>query len=96
MQTACAYFLQVAACNEEVGGGFSTDYGVIMCHNKLTHYREVELAMAHELVHAYDFCRAKNFDLTDCRHHACTEVGELWITDAEAFSFVLLCRPVRA
>lgn len=47
---------------------------VILCHNRLEHRREVELAVAHELVHAYDFCRAADLDLTDCRHHACTEV----------------------
>jgi hypothetical protein len=34
----------------------------------------VELAVAHELIHAYDFCRASNLDLTNCHHHACTEV----------------------
>jgi hypothetical protein len=47
---------------------------VILCHNRLATYKEVELAVAHELVHAYDFCRASNLDLTNCRHHACTEV----------------------
>lgn len=47
---------------------------VILCHNRLQHEREVELAVAHELIHAYDFCRASNLDLTNCHHHACTEV----------------------
>eukprot|EP00775_Hariotina_reticulata_P012541 gene12541-12674_t len=67
-------FFHVTRCADEVGGGFSTDYGVILCHNKLSTYREVELALAHELIHAYDFCRASNLDLTNCHHHACTEI----------------------
>jgi hypothetical protein len=47
---------------------------VILCHNRLSTFKEVELAVAHELVHAYDFCRAENLDLKNCSHHACTEV----------------------
>ena len=30
--------------------------------------------MVHELVHAYDECRGKDFDWTNCRHIACSEV----------------------
>eukprot|EP00882_Tetradesmus_deserticola_P011266 GHRQ01011917.1.p1 GENE.GHRQ01011917.1~~GHRQ01011917.1.p1 ORF type:complete len:219 (+),score=72.59 GHRQ01011917.1:97-753(+) len=67
-------FFHVTRCADDVGGGFSTDYGVILCHNKLSTYKEVELAVAHELIHAYDFCRASNLDLTNCHHHACTEI----------------------
>jgi inner membrane protease ATP23 len=67
-------FFHVAKCEGDVHGGFSTEFGVVLCHNRLQHAREVELALAHELVHAYDFCRAKDLDLRDCRHHACTEV----------------------
>eukprot|EP00878_Enallax_costatus_P008069 GHUV01008439.1.p1 GENE.GHUV01008439.1~~GHUV01008439.1.p1 ORF type:complete len:219 (+),score=30.51 GHUV01008439.1:746-1402(+) len=67
-------FFHVTRCADDVGGGFSTDYGVILCHNRLSTYKEVELAVAHELVHAYDFCRAANLDLTNCHHHACTEI----------------------
>lgn len=28
----------------------------------------------HELIHAYDHCRAKDLDWTNCEHHACTEI----------------------
>lgn len=35
---------------------------------------EIDHALTHELVHAYDHCRAKNIDWTDCRHHACSEI----------------------
>lgn len=29
----------------------------------------------HELIHAYDDCRAANLDWSNCAHHACTEVS---------------------
>jgi len=28
----------------------------------------------HELVHAYDHCKARELDWHNCKHHACTEV----------------------
>ena len=28
----------------------------------------------HELVHAYDHCRGRTLDWSDCDHHACSEV----------------------
>jgi hypothetical protein len=31
------------------------------------------MTIAHELIHAYDLCRA-NVDTSNCDHHACTEV----------------------
>lgn len=30
--------------------------------------------MVHELIHAYDHCRAADLDWTNCEHHACSEV----------------------
>lgn len=35
---------------------------------------EINHALTHELVHAYDHCRAKNLDWTNCQHHACSEI----------------------
>lgn len=67
-------FFHVAKCDTETGGGFSTTHGVILCHNRLQTYKDVELAMAHELIHAYDYCRAADLDFTNCQHHACTEI----------------------
>lgn len=32
-----------------------------------------ENTLVHELIHAYDFCRAK-IDFDNCAQHACTEV----------------------
>ena len=30
--------------------------------------------VVHELIHAFDHCRAANLDWSNCRHHACSEV----------------------
>ncbi|PSC73865.1 mitochondrial inner membrane protease ATP23 [Micractinium conductrix] len=35
---------------------------------------EINHALTHELVHAYDHCRGKNLDWTNCQHHACSEI----------------------
>lgn len=35
---------------------------------------EINQALTHELVHAYDHCRAGNLDWTNCQHHACSEI----------------------
>jgi mitochondrial inner membrane protease ATP23 len=83
-------FFHVARCDGDVHGGFSTEFGVVLCHNRLQHPREVELALTHELVHAYDFCRARDLDLTDCRHHACTEVRAAALSGDCGFSQELL------
>ncbi|KXZ48995.1 hypothetical protein GPECTOR_24g285 [Gonium pectorale] len=48
----------VLRCDAAVGGGFAPGHGVILCHNRLHTRREVWNAMAHELIHAYDHCRA--------------------------------------
>lgn len=69
-------------------------FQVILCHNKLSTYKEVELAVAHELIHAYDFCRASNLDLTNCHHHACTEVGRdrsVTIWHDVCFAAIVVC-----
>ena len=44
------------------------------CEDNLLGSRLMAQTLTHELVHAYDQCRAKiNFD--SCYHYACTEVG---------------------
>jgi hypothetical protein len=50
-----------------------------MYHRWKTRWREVtffwvaELTLTHELVHAYDHCRAY-VDWSNCVHHACSEI----------------------
>jgi len=67
-------FIRVQHCTAEVGGGFRAPDGVILCHNHLGSQEEVNHALTHELIHAYDHCRAKNLDWCNCAHHACSEI----------------------
>ena len=45
-----------------------------MCYNQIRFQEEVNMVLAHELIHAYDHCRARNVDWHNCEHHACSEV----------------------
>lgn len=67
-------FVRVEHCSEAVGGGFRPPDGVVLCHNHLPRASDARAALVHELVHAYDHCRGKNLDWSDCDHHACSEV----------------------
>jgi len=46
---------------------------VVMCHNHMQSKSEFENMLVHELVHAFDHCRAADLDWGNCRHHACSE-----------------------
>lgn len=46
-----------------------------MCHNHMQSATEFENMLVHELIHAFDHCRATDLDWGNCRHHACSEVG---------------------
>ena len=47
---------------------------VVICHNHLSSQQEVTHALTHELIHAYDHCRASSLDWANCEHHACSEI----------------------
>jgi len=49
-------------------------FQVILCANHLGYQDKVNTVLAHELVHAYDYCRVKSMDWHNLRHHACSEV----------------------
>lgn len=77
MQAGCSVaddFIRVERCDMEVGGGFRATDGVVICHNHLASQEEINHALTHELIHAYDHCRAKDLDWCNCEHHACSEV----------------------
>uniref|UniRef100_A0A6T9Z4T6 Mitochondrial inner membrane protease ATP23 n=1 Tax=Cyanoptyche gloeocystis TaxID=77922 RepID=A0A6T9Z4T6_9EUKA len=58
----------------EISGGFDPNAGIVLCENSLPHgQQQADRAVAHELIHVFDHCRAK-VDWTDCRHHACSEI----------------------
>jgi len=47
---------------------------ITICDNKSMEYETFRNTVAHELVHAYDICRVKNFDGSNSKHMACTEI----------------------
>jgi mitochondrial inner membrane protease ATP23 len=70
-------------CNIAATGGFIPNVGgekegaykpkVVVCEDNLLGPHYVAQTLAHELVHAYDQCRAK-INWRSCYHYACTEV----------------------
>jgi Peptidase M76 family len=74
-------FFVCRTCEQEMTGGFllpergSKVYNpkIIMCENKQIDTRMFQNTVIHELIHAYDICRAK-VDWNNCRHYACTEI----------------------
>ncbi|KAI7841228.1 hypothetical protein COHA_005065 [Chlorella ohadii] len=83
-------FIQIENCTAEVGGGFRPPDGVVICHNHLSSQEEINHALTHELVHAYDHCRASNLDWTNCQHHACSEIRAAMLSGDCDFKMELL------
>ena len=46
---------------------------VVICHNNTYKYDDCSKILLHELIHAFDSCRA-HLDFTNKNHVACTEV----------------------
>jgi mitochondrial inner membrane protease ATP23 len=66
--------IQCCSCNGSVGGGFDpATRRVVLCENRLQGASHTETTLVHELVHAFDDCRA-NVDWSNCIHHACSEI----------------------
>jgi inner membrane protease ATP23 len=66
--------IQCCSCNGSVGGGFDpTTRRVVLCENGLQGPMHAETTLVHELVHAFDDCRA-HVDWSNCVHHACSEI----------------------
>ncbi|KAL5720624.1 Mitochondrial inner membrane protease atp23 [Ranunculus cassubicifolius] len=67
-------FFQPSICEGNVSGGYVRGEGIKVCINQISLQDEVNQVVIHELVHAYDDCRAKNMDWANCAHHACSEI----------------------
>ncbi|WZY96490.1 hypothetical protein YC2023_068819 [Brassica napus] len=67
-------FVKAVVCTGLVAGGYTKGVKITVCSNYLTIQDEVNQVVIHELIHAYDECRAKNLDWTNCAHHACSEI----------------------
>ena len=87
-------FFRVEKCEAEIAGGFRPQQGVVVCQNHVQTQEEVNNLLAHELIHAYDHCRAANLDWNNCQHHTCSEVSnKRKQTSQENPSFSLLSSP---
>jgi hypothetical protein len=60
-------------CEDLWRGGFSTQAGIMLCQNRIWNERTVESTLAHEMIHAFDYCRFK-MDVNNLQHVACSEV----------------------
>ncbi|KAH6810200.1 Ku70-binding family protein [Perilla frutescens var. frutescens] len=70
-------FFKPAICDSlsaGAGGCFTPGEGIYVCCNNIKTQDDVTQLMIHELIHAYDECRAKNLDWKNCYHQACAEI----------------------
>ena len=67
---------QCHPCPITTSGGFSPQYGILLCQDRVYYKKRMEDTMAHELIHAFDHCRFK-VDWNNLRHHACSEVSRI-------------------
>ncbi|KAM9310896.1 mitochondrial inner membrane protease ATP23 homolog [Gastrophryne carolinensis] len=62
-------------CDGTVGGGFdSATSEIVLCQNTINDQPNMNRVLTHELIHAYDHCRAHVDFLSNMRHLACTEI----------------------
>ncbi|KAK7244231.1 hypothetical protein RIF29_39050 [Crotalaria pallida] len=69
-------FFRAMHCNPEMQaqGGYLPGGGVRVCSNYTQLQEQVDRVVTHELIVAFDHCRAANLDWNNCAHLACTEI----------------------
>ncbi|EPS71903.1 hypothetical protein M569_02859, partial [Genlisea aurea] len=67
-------FIKAHHCKESTAGGYMPGEGIRVCCNHLHIEDEVTQVVIHELIHAYDECRAANLRWSNCAHHVCSEI----------------------
>ncbi|KAK9108334.1 hypothetical protein Syun_024345 [Stephania yunnanensis] len=67
-------FIKAVNCDKQISGGYVRGEGIMVCSNHMNIQDEVDQVVIHELIHAYDDCRAGNLDWANCAHHACSEI----------------------
>ncbi|XP_061341868.1 mitochondrial inner membrane protease ATP23-like [Gastrolobium bilobum] len=67
-------FIKAVNCEQKVAGGYTRGEGIVVCSNETESQDEVNRVIIHELIHAFDDCRAANLNWTNCAHHACSEI----------------------
>lgn len=62
-------------CGEQVTGGYDTTRNqIVVCHNRVYTKEMTAAVIGHELIHMFDYCRAK-LDFNNLDHIACSEVN---------------------
>ncbi|XP_004861215.1 mitochondrial inner membrane protease ATP23 homolog isoform X2 [Heterocephalus glaber] len=62
-------------CNGNVSGGFDASSSqIVLCQNNICNQAHMNRVVTHELIHAFDHCRAHVNWFTNVRHLACSEV----------------------
>ncbi len=71
-------FFKNEHCEGKINGGFCISEdgqpGVVLCQNHIKDQEWMNRTMTHELIHAYDHCRAHIDWQSDCDSHACSEI----------------------
>ena len=68
-------FFKASECKGAHGtGGFVPGSGVLVCSNYMRIQDEVDQVVIHELINAFDDCRAVNLHWNNCAHQACSEI----------------------
>lgn len=84
-------------CDGTVSGGFDASSSqIVLCQNNIRHQSHMNRVVTHELVHAFDHCRADVDWFNNLRHLACSEIraanlsGDCsFSTEAARFNFGL-------
>eukprot|EP00300_Choanocystis_sp_HF-7_P022244 c21429_g1_i1.p1 GENE.c21429_g1_i1~~c21429_g1_i1.p1 ORF type:complete len:198 (+),score=30.08 c21429_g1_i1:141-734(+) len=66
--------IQCLSCGpDSMLGGFHPEMGIVLCVENVTSAAMVQEVITHEMVHAFDECRAV-MDWNNCLIHACSEI----------------------
>ncbi|CAL0310168.1 unnamed protein product [Lupinus luteus] len=69
-------FFKAIYCDSETQaqGGYVPGQGVRVCSNYTQLQEQVDRVVTHELILAFDHCRAANLEWNNCAHLACSEI----------------------
>ncbi|KGL72395.1 Mitochondrial inner membrane protease ATP23, partial [Tinamus guttatus] len=78
-QSGCTVFndrhFSCENCDSCVGGGFdSATSQIVLCQNNIRHQSQMNRVVTHELIHAFDHCRAHVDWFKNVKHLACSEI----------------------
>ncbi|XP_040367951.1 mitochondrial inner membrane protease ATP23 isoform X2 [Rosa chinensis] len=62
-------------CEKKIAGVYTSRGWIMVCSNHMNMQDEVNQVVIHELIHAFDDCRAAPMvNWANCPHHACSEI----------------------